>query len=73
MHCEDATRTLSAAQERELELRERVPLQLHLAVCPACRDFGRQLEFLRETMRAYARTPDTSAGKERDDQSESSE
>jgi hypothetical protein len=73
MHCEDATRTLSAAQERKLELGERVSLQLHLAICPLCRDFGQQLEFLRETMRTYARTPDNAAGVERDDQSESSE
>jgi hypothetical protein len=73
MHCEDATRTLSEAQERDLELGERVSLQLHLAICPLCRDFGRQLEFMRETMRSYARTPDHSAGAERNDQSESSE
>jgi hypothetical protein len=73
MHCEDATRTLSAAQERDLDLGERVSLQLHLAICPPCRDFGRQLGFLREAMRTYARTPDNSGGVERDDQSESTE
>jgi anti-sigma factor ChrR (cupin superfamily) len=73
MHCHEATRTLSAAQERKLELGERVSLQVHLAICPLCRDFDRQLKFLRETMRTYARTPDSSAGTGRDDHSESSE
>lgn len=73
MRCQAATRTLSDAQERTLALGERVSLQLHLAICPACRDFERQVGFLRESMRAYARRPDDSAGDGRDDHSESSE
>lgn len=73
MHCHDATRTLSDAQERTLALDERVSLRLHLAICPACRDFERQVEFLRESMRTYARRTDDTAGDERDDQSQSSE
>jgi predicted anti-sigma-YlaC factor YlaD len=73
MHCHDATRTLSDAQERKLALGERISLQLHLAICPSCRNFEEQMAFLRDSMRAYARTPDNAAGVERDDQSESSE
>ena len=72
MHCEDATRTMSAAQERPLALGERVALQLHLAVCGPCRRFEQQVAFLRESMRAYARRPGDPAG-ERDDQAASSE
>lgn len=72
MHCQDATRALSAAQERKLELGERVGLQLHLAICPYCRDFERQVAFLRESMRSYARRPDAD-GAERDDSNASSE
>jgi predicted anti-sigma-YlaC factor YlaD len=73
MNCEDASRTLSEAQERKLELGERVSLQLHLAVCKWCRDFEGQVGFLRESMRSYARRPEGVAGDERDDHSESSE
>lgn len=73
MHCNDATRALSAAQERKLALGERVSLQLHLATCPLCRDFQTQVGFLRESMRTYARRPDSPDGDERDNQSESNE
>jgi Putative zinc-finger len=58
MHCKDATRALSAAQEAELGLGERLSLRLHLSLCANCRAFERQVDFLRESMRAYARRPD---------------
>jgi predicted anti-sigma-YlaC factor YlaD len=60
MHCDDATRALSAAQEQPLAFGERVALRLHLALCRNCRNFGQQVAFLRESMRAYARRPDGS-------------
>ena len=72
MHCQDATRALSTALERTLTDGERNSLQLHLAVCVYCRDFGTQVEFIRESMRVYARRPDD-VGAERDDQTASSE
>lgn len=59
MNCLEATRALSEAQERELALGEQVPLQVHLALCQSCRDFGRQVRFLREAVRGgYARQAD---------------
>jgi hypothetical protein len=58
MNCHDATRTMSEEQERSLTLGEQVGLNVHLAVCTPCRSFRRQVEFLRESMRAYARTPE---------------
>lgn len=58
MNCHDATRTLSEEQERSLTLGEQMGLNVHLAVCPPCRSFRRQVAFLRESMRAYARDPD---------------
>jgi predicted anti-sigma-YlaC factor YlaD len=58
MNCLAATVTLSAAQERELALREIVELKLHLAICRSCRNFGRQMDFLRESMRTYATRPE---------------
>jgi hypothetical protein len=73
MHCEEATRTLSAAQERPLTVGERIALRLHLAFCSHCRHFGQQVTFLRDTMRAYARRPDAPAAGKRDDHDASSE
>ena len=58
MNCHAATATISAAQERELALHEKVELNVHLAICPSCRDFDRQIEFLRLSMRAYATRPE---------------
>jgi predicted anti-sigma-YlaC factor YlaD len=72
MHCLDATRTMSAVQEHELTPGERVSLQSHLAICPQCREFERQVAFLRDSMRTYARRPDD-ADDLRDDQNASSE
>lgn len=72
MHCLDATRTMSAVQEHELSPSERVSLQSHLAICPQCREFERQVAFLRDSMRAYARRTDD-ADDRRDDQNASSE
>jgi Putative zinc-finger len=72
MHCHDATRAMSAAQERQLTLAERVSLQFHLALCSSCRAFEGQMVFLRDSMRTYARRPDD-AEDLRDDQNASSE
>lgn len=72
MHCRDATRTMSAAQERQLALGEHVGLQLHLALCSKCRSFERQVAFLRDSMRSYARKSDGPAAA-RDDSNASSE
>jgi predicted anti-sigma-YlaC factor YlaD len=66
MNCQDATRAMSLEQERALELGEQVPLQLHLALCPPCRNFRRQVAFLRESMRAYAHRPDDAQDDDRD-------
>jgi predicted anti-sigma-YlaC factor YlaD len=65
MDCRSASATLSAAQERDLATREKIALNLHLAICRSCRNFGRQVEFLRLSMRAYANRPGDEA--ERDD------
>jgi predicted anti-sigma-YlaC factor YlaD len=58
LNCQSATAALSAAQERELTLRENAELKLHLAICGHCRHFGRQVDFLRQSMQAYAARPE---------------
>jgi hypothetical protein len=53
--CHEATRMLSEAQERPLQLAERAKLRMHLVVCRFCREFASQVDFLRSATRAYLR------------------
>ncbi|MBS3935068.1 MAG: zf-HC2 domain-containing protein [Sulfuritalea sp.] len=47
LSCKEATHVMSAAHERELGLRERIALRLHLLMCRGCRNYERQMDFLR--------------------------
>jgi hypothetical protein len=42
---------MSEAQDRKLSVGERVPLRLHLFMCVGCRNYGKQLDFLRTVTR----------------------
>ena len=44
---------LSEAQERQLGLAEQLGLKLHLLLCDGCRNFRRQLDFIRMAARRY--------------------
>lgn len=58
LNCREATRLYSEAQERELTFKERALLRMHVAMCSGCRNFGEQMAFLRDAMRAYAKGRD---------------
>lgn len=58
LNCHDATRLMSEEQERELGLKERMSLKLHVMMCSGCRNFGRHMHFLRSAMHAYAKGDD---------------
>ena len=51
--CQEATRLMSQAMERKLSLKESIQLKLHLAVCDLCERFRKQLQGLRQILRAY--------------------
>lgn len=51
LNCKEATRLLSAAQDRQLSLAEKARLEMHLAICQGCRNFRRQMDFLRAACR----------------------
>ncbi|MCR8921876.1 zf-HC2 domain-containing protein [Dasania sp. GY-MA-18] len=53
MNCQQVTRLLSDAQERELSLKERTALKVHTMMCSGCRNFGQQMGTLREIARKY--------------------
>lgn len=58
MNCREATRLMSEARDRKLSLREQVSLRLHWSMCAGCREFDRQMDFLRAAMRDFARRHD---------------
>ncbi len=51
--CKEATRLASLQLERQLTLRERLALRMHLAICVGCRRMERQFRFLRQAAGAW--------------------
>lgn len=55
LNCREVTRLLSESQERTLSLSERMSLKVHLLICAGCRNFGQQMDALRQIARAYVK------------------
>ena len=53
MKCRQATRLISDAQERPLMTKEKIGLNLHLAICTHCRKFQRNCGTLRKLMKDF--------------------
>lgn len=53
LNCKTVTYLLSEDQDRRLTLSERLQLEMHLAMCTGCRNFRKQLRFLREACHRY--------------------
>jgi hypothetical protein len=51
--CEQASKLASQAMEEPLGRLQRVQLSLHLMLCRHCKNFSRQIEFLRRTSRKF--------------------
>ena len=54
LSCKDVSVLLSQAQERRLGVLELLGLKLHLMLCDGCRNFRRQIEFIRIAVRRYS-------------------
>lgn len=54
LNCVQVTRLYSESQERTLSVGERMSLQVHVMMCSACRNFGKQMSVLRNAARTYA-------------------
>jgi predicted anti-sigma-YlaC factor YlaD len=50
MTCKEVSRLASQGLDRRLGLVERLRLRLHLAICEGCRNFTKQLDFLRKAV-----------------------
>ena len=57
--CKETSKLLSDAQERQLGIAEQLGLKLHLLFCLGCRNFRRQLAFIRTAARRYRDSDET--------------
>lgn len=64
LSCKEATRLMSEAQDRDTTLAERLQLEMHLAMCHGCRNFRRQMDFLRQACRRFVRCSGADANRE---------
>ena len=48
--CKDTSRLVSEGQERQLSLKERINLRLHVWMCNNCRRFEKQIVTMRKIM-----------------------
>lgn len=53
LSCKETTQRLSEAQDRGMSLSETLQLKMHLAMCGACSNFSKQLDFLRVACKRY--------------------
>lgn len=60
LSCEEATRLMSDALDRPLAVKERLSLNVHLVMCKGCRNFGRQVQGLRQVAREYVKRSEDS-------------
>jgi predicted anti-sigma-YlaC factor YlaD len=52
--CSEITELLSEGQDRKLSFFESLATRTHLMMCRGCRHYSKQLDFLRNAVRAYA-------------------
>jgi predicted anti-sigma-YlaC factor YlaD len=50
---------MSDAQEKELSLKDRAAIKLHVMMCSGCRNFAKQMGVLRNIARDYAKGSDS--------------
>ena len=48
LNCKQATELMSMRMDKELPMPQRMGLRLHLMMCKGCRNFSRQMDFLRQ-------------------------
>lgn len=53
LNCKQAVALMSQGMDRKLGLRQKMSLRFHLMMCSGCRNFSKQMEFLREGCRKF--------------------
>ncbi|MDD2700796.1 MAG: zf-HC2 domain-containing protein [Sideroxydans sp.] len=55
LDCKHNTELLSQSYDRPITLRERIAMRMHLLMCRGCRNFEKQLAFIRKATRELPR------------------
>ena len=55
MNCKQATQLMSQELDRQLNWRERLALRVHVLMCGGCRNFRKQMSFLRDAARHWGK------------------
>ncbi len=53
LNCKQATAVMSQGMDKKLGLLQKANLRLHLIMCEGCRNFSKQMQFLRESLRKF--------------------
>lgn len=53
LNCKENSELLSQSLDRPVMLRERLAMRLHLMMCRSCRNFEKQLAFIRKAAREF--------------------
>jgi len=52
LNCRQVSELYSQQLEREFNIREMLALKMHILICSACRNFGKQMRLLRQITRS---------------------
>jgi hypothetical protein len=61
--CREISELVSQSLDRDLSLRERLAVRLHLMLCSRCAKFKKQMLFMRKAAGRYANNLETRLGK----------
>ena len=53
LHCREISKLVSESMERDLPLRQRLQVRMHLMMCRMCSGFARQIRSLRRVAREH--------------------
>lgn len=59
LNCKESTHLLSEALDRPLGLSDRIALKTHLLTCRGCRNFRKQMHFLRQACQQWPGSKNT--------------
>lgn len=64
INCKLATQLLSEKLDRNLSIKEKIALKMHITVCSACRKFGHHMEELRQISKCYVKKSESNNNNE---------
>ena len=53
LNCKQAAALMSQGMDKELGMMQKMSLHFHLMMCRGCRNFSKQMEFLRQSCRKF--------------------